>query len=633
MSRPFAGALAAVFGLALAPWGAAADVPGPVKLINEQIAAGWKAADIKKPAVRATDAEFLRRAFIDLIGRIPTTEECLDFEAERGADKRAKLVRRLLHNEKYIPKVQGKAAPRPGGKADEKLTLDYTDEYAEHWANTWTVWLLSRTGHPKYREQMNLWLRGEFLANTSHKDMVGKLLTASGKTNSNGAVNFIAQNLGDPTPAGRTTELGHFDAVPVTSRVTRLFLGVQTQCTQCHDHPFNKEWVMTDFWGVNAFFRQVQRDGTPTRILPNGQMMPAAVEQVSLTDAPDLNKSGVVFYENTRNGKMLASNPKFLKDLAQAEKEEPSNKVVPSDAKSRREAMARFVVTHDNFARAYVNRVWGHLFGRGLNKEPAVDDFGSHNEVVHPELLDGLAAAFAQANYDPKQLLEWICASDAYSLSHVSMKDNADPKFEPYFARMPLKALPPEVLFDALRVATRGWFVDDSRTAADEKKRKEAWLGRLVQNFGDDEGNEMTFNGTIVQALQMMNGRELNQEIGGKGNNPVLAVVRKHTRDGAVAVEPVLDELFLMTLARRPTADEKGKLKKLMANGAMLPAESARPTAKVPPKGKPPAKAEPYKPDPAKPAGWVAPTSADDLSFYQDVFWALLNTNEFMLNH
>ena len=113
------------------------------------------------------------------------------------------------------------------------------------------------------------------------------------------------------------------------------------------------------------------------------------------------------------------------------------------------------MIEHDNFARAFVNRMWGHLFGRGLNKEPAVDDFSSNNEIVHPELLDYLAEEFKKYNYDPKKLLEWICTSDVYNLSHVANKAYADPKYDPYFARMPLKAMSPEVLFDSLAIATR----------------------------------------------------------------------------------------------------------------------------------------------------------------------------------
>src|SRR5205814_292635 len=144
---------------------------------------------------------------------------------------------------------------------------------------------------------------------------------------------------------------GKYDAVPITSRVTKLFLGIQSQCTQCHDHPHNKEYLQSDFWGVNAFFRQADRSGT--------------------------------------------TNPRNL--------------------------------------------------GRGLNKEPTVDDFSMNNELVHPELLNYLAEQFKQYNYDPKRLLEWICNSDVYQLSHVANKAYAESKFDAYFARMPLKAMSPEV--------------------------------------------------------------------------------------------------------------------------------------------------------------------------------------------
>src|SRR4029450_10720785 len=147
-------------------------------------------------------------------------------------------------------------------------------------------------------------------------------------------------------------------------------------------------------------------------------------------------------------------------------------------AKSRGAAPAEYVIKHDNFARAYVNRIWGHLFGRGLNKEPGVDNFGSHNEVIHPELLDALAKDFAAYEYDPKKLLTWICLSDAYNLSHVAPKEIADPKFDAYFARMPLKALAPGVRLGCLRTATR---FDDSTTVAGRKSLKDDWTQKLVR--------------------------------------------------------------------------------------------------------------------------------------------------------
>jgi hypothetical protein len=380
--------------------------------------------------------------------------------------------------------------------------------------------------------------------------------------------------------------------------------------------------VQADFWGVNAFFRQTTRSGTPTGSLQNNnrQMGLAVVE---LSDSAALNSLGSIFYDR-RDGKLGSSKPRFLKDYAQAERGGESNKTLDAlPGRSRRQALAHYVVTHDYFARAYVNRVWGHLFGRGLNKEPSVDDFGSHNEVVHPELLARLAEDFARYQYDPKRLLEWICLSDPYHLSHVARKEYADPKYDPYFARMPLKALTPEVLFESLMTATR------AEDAASRKERREQWMAKLVKNFGDDEGNEMTFNGTIIQALLMMNGRELNEEIGRQGSNAVAKVVEKHTHGRAVSVDRVLDELFLMTLNRRPTREEQSKLKRIQRQGAVLKVEA--PKADPPAKGQRP-KGPRQRPMPPIP-NVVLPAGAADVTFYQDVFWALVNTNEFMLNH
>ncbi len=636
MVRLTAGLIAVGFVAASAP----AASP-QTAFINEQIAAKWKEADIKRPAARATDDEFIRRVFLDLIGRIATPEEVIDFENDPGSNKRERLVKRLLYDTKYEPKVRGQRVV--AGKDDkgrpQYLTFDYANEYAEHWANLWTVWLLSRTVDVRYRDQTALWLKQAFAENRPYRDVVTQLLTVTGKTNENGAVNFIAHHLGEATPREKRAELGPFDAVPITSRVTRLFLGLQTQCTQCHDHPFNKEWVQSDFWGVNAFFRQTARSGTPTnRLQNNNQQMGLTV--LGLTDSPDLNPTTVVFYER-RDGKLMASKPNFLKDYAQAERGDEAHKTIDAAAgKTRRQALARYVVTHDNFAKAYVNRIWGHLFGRGLNKEPSVDDFGSHNEVVHPELLAKLAEDFARYNYDPKMLLEWVCTSDPYQLSHVAQKEYADPKYDPYFARMPLKALTPEVLFASLMTATK---VD---TTSDRRKQlREQWMAKLVKNFGDDEGNEMTFNGTIIQALLMMTGRELNEEIGPKGSNAVYKVVQKYARGGSVSVDAVLDELFLMTLNRRPTGEERARLKTIQQRGVVLKPEVPKKTEPVPrttkkpeptPKGKgvrPNGQRRRPVPTPPPTPGVVMPTTPADVTFYQDVFWALMNTNEFMLNH
>jgi len=627
MLRYTAGYMTAALLLATPVVAVAADTTTSpqTQMINEQIAAGYVKAEIKKPAAKATDDEYLRRAFIDLIGRIPTVEEVLDFQQDKTADKRQKLIHRLLNEKKYEPTVNGRKIKLPIiGETDY---ADYATQHANHWANQWTVWLLTRTAHKLYRTQLQTWLTDKFAENAPYNTIVKELITATGESNKNAAVNFIAHHLGDPVPADRKAELGSNEMVPITSRVTKLFLGLQTQCTQCHDHPFNKEWIQSDFWGVNAYFRQVRRDRPPTSTVGNQQMMTNPVT-VKLDDDPTVNKEGRVYFER-RDGRMLAAKPNFLKDYKEAEEGKVPSKRPPAnmESKTRRQVLADYLIAHDNFSKAYVNRVWGHLFGRGLHKDPTVDDFGSHNELVHPELLEKLAGDFARYEYNSKALLGWICNSDAYNLSHVASKDYADQKYDPYFARMPLKAMAPEVLYDSLITATRAEpapATAGGNVQVNRRQGREDWLTKLVRNFGDDEGNELTFNGTVVQALLMMNGKEMNEAITKKGSNVVEELMKKHKG----SPDLIIREIFLTTVSRPPTLAEITAVKRIQL-GEYNTNRDKPTTAEKPPVGKPPV----VKPPVGKPAPKPTDMAFYTEQFYQDLFWALLNTSEFMLNH
>ena len=603
-----------------------AGISPQTQKINELIAKNWEAAGIKKPAERATDNEYMRRVFIDLVGRIPTVEEILDFEQDRAANKRVRLVQRLLNERKFTPKVNGKAVTAVSGLA--KLPIDYSAAYARNFAEIWSVWLLTRSGVDAiYREQLMMWLEDQLDNNAPYREFVTGLVTATGKSNENGAVHFVFRHLGDAIQAdakGQRVDLeefGKYDNVPVTSRVTKLFLGIQTQCTQCHDHPQAKEWLQADFWGVNAFFRQTEKVG-----LQNNMQKKAMQAQnfVELREMPNWNKKGMVLYER-RDGQRRASYPVMLKDLVQAEKEEKSSKNLvstPVGTKTRRQILAEWVTQHDNFERAYVNRLWGHLFGRGLQKDATVDDFKSDNEVVHPELLAYLGEQFKQYNHDTKKLLEWLCTSDVYQLSHVTGKEKVGGKslthsdFDPYFARMPLKAMSPEVLFDSLSLATRA---EGRLKEAEYKALKASWTGKLVRNFGDDEGNELSFNGTVVQALLLMNGKDLNDQVGTARDKGVVAdVVKKHRG----APSAIYGELFLMTVSRHPSREEIAKLEQVRNGRATINLSAPAP------------KGTGTTPKPSTSGITAVPGALpDDVTFYQDVFWALLNTNEFMLNH
>ena len=135
--------------------------------------------------------------------------------------------------------------------------------------------MLTRSGSgPEHQQQMSEWIAEKFTEKKEGKNVVyspdwskivTELLTATGTTNENQATNFILHHMGAPLPTAERAASGSFDMVPLTSRVTRLFLGLRTQCVQCHDHPFNGEWGQHNFWGINAFFRQVDApNGRPT---------------------------------------------------------------------------------------------------------------------------------------------------------------------------------------------------------------------------------------------------------------------------------------------------------------------------------------------------------------------------------
>ena len=252
-----------------------AQVADTVKFINEKLEETWKAEKVV-PSRYADDHEFIRRATLDIIGRIATPEEIEQFLKDPEKKRRSMLIERLLASEERYPK---------------------------HWANMWSNWLLSRSGafgRGDYHDEMTLWLEDQFASNAPYDEIVTKLLTAKGKNTDNGAVNFLLAHVGEVVPpdSNRDKE-GHFQMVPVTSRITRLFLGTQVQCAQCHDHPFYNNIKQKDFWGVNAFLRQVDRDGTPPDPA-NGKMM-AKPGPLELEDDDNVNPDAKVYYEK-RNG-------------------------------------------------------------------------------------------------------------------------------------------------------------------------------------------------------------------------------------------------------------------------------------------------------------------------------------------
>jgi hypothetical protein len=191
-----------------------------------------------------------------------------------------------------------------------------------------------------------------------------------------------------------------------------------------------------------------------------------------------------------------------------------------------------------------------------------------------------------------KKLIRWVCNSNPYNLSCVANKTNDKPEHEALFGRMIMKAMSPEQLFESLMVATKAEAAESKKAKADLKR---VWLGNLISNFGDDEGNEVNFNGTVVQALLMMNGKEINDAISRKQKGAVAIAINKQTEPAAIR------ELYLTALNRPPTPKEVGTI---LHQFRLLNAKVAYDDQKYHPSHR-----------------------------YEDLFWALLNSNEFLLNH
>jgi hypothetical protein len=524
-----------------------------VSSINAKVEASWKQNKVT-PARYATDYEFIRRASLDIIGRIATIDEIREYLKWPEKERRSRLINKLLSSE----------------------------EYPRHWANVWANWLLTRSGpfgRGMYHDQMVVWLEEFFAQRSKHYDeLVRSLLTAKGKNTDNGAVNFLLAHVGEQVPPGQQEEEGHFQMVPITSRITRLFLGTQVQCAQCHDHPFYGTVKQEHFWSVNAFLRQISRRGNPNMM----RGMPAG--PLELVDDPNVNKDATVYFEK-RNGVILTARAEFLP----AEGQKHGARLDKSkEGIERREMLADYIIEHEQFSRAIVNRMWGVFLGRGFCNP--VDDFNEQNQPT--EQLDELAGRFKHYNYDLRRLIRWITHSQAYHLSCVANKTNDKPEQEPLFSRMVLKSMSPEQLFESLMVATRS---EAAENKASKKALKTQWLDGLIANFGDDEGNEVNFNGTVVQALLMMNGKDINEAISRKEKGTVAqAMARAHTPYA------VINELYLAALNRPPTQKE---VTTILRQFQLMRLDAQRK-------------------DMEHPSGR-----------YEDLFWALLNSNEFLLNH
>ncbi|QDV24265.1 hypothetical protein Q31a_25800 [Aureliella helgolandensis] len=517
-----------------------------VQLINQAIEQQWRAYELT-PAEQEEDGKWCRRVYLDLVGRIPSYEELLQFMRDRDGDKREKLVNLLLEDSRY------------------------TEEFANHWSSVWSNILIGRSGGTARnsftsREGMAKYLRDCFATNRPYNRMVYELVTATGTTKPgtegfNGAVNFLADKVNNE------------DATLATSSTSRVFLGQQVQCTQCHNHPFN-QWKQQKFWEFNAFFRQ-------TRALRRFSPGTRDVDFVELVDQDFAGESGVpaqaeIYFEE-RNGLTRVAFPVFI-DGTEIEKSGYVSEV------NRRTELGKMIVSSQYLDKMIVNRMWSHFLGYGFSKP--LDDLGPHTVASHPELLETLGQEFRKSSYDMRALMKWIVLSRPYQLSTKITSGNEadDPAMgePPQFSHFYLRQMSAEQLYQSL-IQVGG----EARGSLEQQQvERDRWLNQFVVAFGTDEGDEATtFNGSIPQALMMFNGDLVKRATSIESGSWLGKLAQSPSR-----MPDKVSSLFIAGLARPATAGE------LKVAAQLLQARKGRVEEAL-----------------------------------QDLWWAILNSNEFIL--
>lgn len=511
-----------------------------IALIDQVVARGWEDSQLT-PSARAEDHEWARRVYLDLAGRIPTADEVRSFVASSHPDKDSRLVDELLAG----------------------------SEFSLQWSARWTNLLVGRSPNEQVdRIALQQYLRNAVDEGYGWSLVVRDLIAAEGDPREQGAANFLVAHLNN-------------QAVPATAFVARTLMGTQIHCAQCHKHPFY-EVSQQEFWELNSFFKQA------AVVRGNSSMKGPASERRAVPTLVDRSVGGPTYFE-TRAGVMRVAYPKFQ-----------GREVDPSPEVSRRAELAQLLTEGETplVAQAFVNRTWSQVFGYGFTAP--VDDLGPHNPPTHPELFSALTESFVQHGYDIKRLIRWLCLSQPYRLSSQmnpgNQADRPDNGELPGFSRMYFKPLSAEQLFDSLLVI-KGENPSPRRDWRAHVLRREQWVGQFISSLQNDENDEESqFDGSIGQALVLMNG-ELVAETVSPRSNPLL----RNLLAAPLSDVEKLERLSLAVLSRRPHAEELTLFRKL--NRTLKDARSP------------------------------AERDAQLAARLEDFLWAYLNSSEFIVNH
>jgi hypothetical protein len=483
-----------------------------------------------KAAPRASDSTFLRRLSLDITGKIPRVAEGRRFLRDTSSDKRARAIERLLES--------------PG--------------YTNHMTSVYRDLLIPEAAADFNKRSyvvpsMERWLRKQFSDNVPYDKMVRDLVGMP-FGNRNDQMMFYSYAY---SGSGPVTPLAFYiakegKAEDLAASTVRLFLGIRLECAQCHDHPFGK-WTREQFWSQAAFFAGIKR--------PRGDFFFGPINEVADRRELTIPNTDRVAQARFLDGK----EPKWKYKVG------------------ARATLAKWMTAGDNpfFARAAVNRMWAHFFGVGL-VDP-VDDFNDTNSPSHPELLDELAKQFVANKFDLKFLVRAITLSKVYQRTSVAGPTAPELRL---FARMPIKGLTGEQLYDSITVATgtRDPFGGRNRFFNFNSPRQQ-FLDKFTAQEKRTEAHT-----SIPQALTLMNNQLITDAVHPDRSMVLGAIVSSSFMSTAGKIEA----LFLAALSRKPRSDELAKYTRYVEKGG---------------------------------------TSKSKKKALSDVFWVLLNSTEFSLNH
>jgi hypothetical protein len=466
--------------------------------------AAWKLT----PAARSDDAEFLRRLYLDLTGRVPTAEQAAAFLDSKEVDNRSKLIDELLA----------------------------TPQFGEQLGRTWRDWICppelpsdGNGGRQPHKEAQELgkWMGQRFASGDAWDKITRDILTADGEIKNKPQVIFF----------GLTGDGGKLTPDGTARAVASLFMGVQLQCAQCHDDPY-RDWSQKDHWALAAFFSKI-----------NGGFNKVSETSAGKNVSISIPKSA---FKNSGTNVPAA----FLGGA----------KFNPDKEGALRTHLTDWLTAKDNpyFARAFANRTWFYFFARGLVNP--IDDFRELNPPTHPGLLNLLANEFAASGFDVKHLIRCICNSEAYQRTS---RASASPRpvgagardeqtmaaLTAAFGRMPLRIMTADQLYDCLKQAYGDPKLDlraidpkDGNTNGESAPILDPYL-EFLRRFGTNKEDATDFTHGIPQMLTMINHPRL------LSGSKALDLYRKS--NAKATPEQIVEWLYLSTLSRRPSSVEQ----------------------------------------------------------------------------